>query len=103
MTIERKILVSLRDIKAICFECLKCHARVSLRPDKIIEIPLACQHCGVEWRKARTTGVEAQQASAFEQFVYAIGRIRTITDEGTAGQFRILLEFNEPKAFDEQE
>jgi hypothetical protein len=97
MTIERKIIVGLDDIRAICFECLKCGTRVALRPGSIKEIPLSCQHCSVEWIPRRT-GIEARMSSAFEDFVISIERIMSLTKEGmTQTTFRILLEFDEPR------
>jgi hypothetical protein len=39
MTVERKIIVGLEDIKAISFQCDACQYRVTMSPDEVKEIP----------------------------------------------------------------
>jgi len=99
LTIERRIIVGLDDIKALCIECLGCSTRVALLPGKIKEIPESCQYCGHKWRPKRGTSFEATKISAFESLVLSISKIRT-TIEGEGEEeltgFKISFEFEEP-------
>jgi hypothetical protein len=56
MTVERKIVASLGDIKNVTFECVrvnrnghKCGAKVTVPPDVASDIPHVCPQCHGEW------------------------------------------------------
>lgn len=42
MTIERKLIFSLSEIKAIVFECTRCKSRTSIPTDAFHDIPKTC-------------------------------------------------------------
>ena len=96
MTVERKILVGIGDIKAVTFECLKCHARTTVPSNSLREIPSACSSCNTVWyvdiKKHVTTSGPAEQA-----FIDAIRTLQDLIREKKE-PFRILLEFDAPKA-----
>jgi len=94
MTVERKIVVGLEDIRFVTLECLECHARTTLLPDKLAGVPYACPTCRHPWRKEINPGQEDIQAEV-EYFIKSIPIIRRRLKEETLG-FRILMEFNEP-------
>jgi hypothetical protein len=55
MTIETRTTVQLSDIKAIEFECAKCHAKSIFQIGKFDNPPLNCGACGGEpWFVANT-------------------------------------------------
>jgi hypothetical protein len=95
MTFERKIVVGLEDINKITFECTSCGSRISMNPDKARDIPMQCAECKKEWR---TFDVErpAMIASPTFTFVDSLAKLRVIGPKNAG--FRILLEFDEPKA-----
>jgi len=99
MTIERRLVAGIEDIKGVCFECLnpKCGVRHTFAPDKIGEIPLICPHCRETWITSRPGGREVPAASPFVNLVEAIARVRALLGtEGVTFNFRVLLEFEPP-------
>lgn len=91
MTFEHKIIVGLDDINAVVFDCNKCHTRVSVAPENIT-IPSQCPKCGQIWIRENLENYQAV-ASPYTNFVNAIGKIRTLLENGAP--FRILLQFDE--------
>jgi hypothetical protein len=94
MTIKRKILVGLDDIKAICLECRDCDTRLSLRPDGSSRIPAQCPHCNADWMQLDPASSRALD-SPFVSFVSSLQRIRSLLKEGATMGFNILIEFDE--------
>jgi|ERR1019366_4010583 hypothetical protein len=95
MTFERKIVVGLDDIKAISFECNKCHSRITILADKLRDVPENCHNCGEIWKSRGLSPHHQDVASPYSNFVSAIWKIRTLLENGAP--FKILLEFDEPK------
>jgi len=93
MTIERRIVAGLEDIKAVIFECAKCGSRVCRPPDRIGEIPFHCE-CGQQWRQSSPIPPSLPEPH-IDRFIRAIPIVRTINRENPLG-FRILFEFEEP-------
>lgn len=94
MTVEHKIVVGLGDIKAVIFECGKCHIRISVPADNI-KPPFACP-CGRQWMPDLAESVETPK-SPYLRFFAALNQCRTLQDNGAS--FTILLEF-EAKEFE---
>lgn len=86
MTQERRIIVSLDEIKAFVFECNRCKSRVSIPPEAFEFIPENCPH-GHSWQSAGL--------GHGGTFLKAIKHLKDPIYE-KAG-FRIFLEFEEPK------
>jgi len=99
VTVERKIVVGLEDVEKICFECLKegCRYKVSISPDVFERIPQSCEQCGSRWTPLDNTGVSASRPWVFSNFANALKMIRNLIASKSPLNFRILLEFNEPK------
>jgi hypothetical protein len=96
MTIERRLIVGIEDIKGVCFQCLSCHARTTVAPDKIGDIPATCPRCNEVWIAFRPSGHEIVAASPFVNLTNSIQRIWALDKEGVLHGFRVLLEFEEP-------
>lgn len=97
MTVERKIVVGLEDIKAISLECKTCHARLTVTPEKI-SVPKACKSCNIDWFPCgMASNHVTTSAPAPMVLANAIQRMRTLTEESAIG-FILLLEFEEPKS-----
>jgi hypothetical protein len=97
MTIERKLIVGLEDIRAICFECASCRARLMLRPGDVKEIPRQCPHCPNAWNNNSGIVMEKKKTTAFEDLVLSLETISTLMQNREPGKgFRILFEFEEP-------
>jgi hypothetical protein len=92
MTIERKIVVGLNDIKAISLQCEKCEFRVSMSPDKGTGPILGCPH-GHEWSKGE---IETSHLPPLQRFASSLEKLRILMGQKTLG-FKILLEFDEPR------
>lgn len=102
MTLERKIVLGLDEIKAIVFECSSagCGARVVLPPDAIDNIPTNCpgRHA---WNWADPKLIErAEQSNSksapLVSFLQSLRRLRDPLVQESAG-FKISLELDEPK------
>ena len=100
MTFERRIIVSLGDIKYISYECKKCEAKISISPDAGLSAPPRCPQCKDNWLPESTNapspryGYEEQQSSVM-RFARAVGAMRN-PEIGNSYGFRILLEVAEP-------
>ena len=92
MTVEKRMVAGLGDIKAVIFECGKCRTRLTLRPEEI-QLPRECPHpqCGQEWLSELEQDVRAP-SSPHLQFCNALKQIRGIANQMP---YRLLLEFEE--------
>lgn len=93
MTIERKIVVGLEDIKAVSFQCEKCEYRVTMSPDNVQGIPNHCPN-GHDWAQGENI---AMHVPPLLQFTTTLAKLRMLLGQKAIG-FRILFEFDEPKA-----
>ncbi|MGB7749934.1 MAG: hypothetical protein WCF88_00155 [Candidatus Acidiferrales bacterium] len=96
MTFERKIVVGLEEIRAITFECHKCKSRLTVSPDDIRDIPAACPHCNFSWRLPEDPSA-APSGSFPKAFAFGIRELKIRFGADVIG-FKILLEFDEPRA-----
>jgi hypothetical protein len=96
MTIERRVIGGIEDIKAISFECKKCKRRLTSGPEfvSLLSIPLGCP-CGHPWRPALQGNPVDMNEDAFIKLVAGVQRIRALEKEGSLG-VRVLFEFDEP-------
>jgi len=91
MTVERKIVVGLGDIKSVSFQCDACKYRVTMSPDEVREIPRNCPS-GHRWIQGEQ---EVSQFPPLLKFAENLSKLRTATGQKLLG-FQILLEFDEP-------
>ncbi len=99
MTVERKIVVGLEDIQAICLECLNeaCRFKISLSPDHKAKVPEQCPQCDRRWMEVEISGHMSKQVLPFVNFSQSLEVLRaSIREVGNKAGFRILLEFAEP-------
>jgi hypothetical protein len=82
MTIKRRLIVGIEDIKGVCFECLKCSARTTVAPDKIGDIPRACPRCEHIWLTHQPSAYENIRVSPFVGLTSSIERIWALNKEG---------------------
>ena len=96
MTVERRIVVGLDDIKAISFECTQCFTRHTVTPDNPGEVPYQCARCGAVWVPG-VNGVNlANRAKPLIRIlIETISKILVTMKEDHP--VRVLLEFEEPK------
>jgi hypothetical protein len=100
MTIERKIIIGLEDIKAVIFACHSCLSRVSVPPQvgSHMRIPTECPQCRAKWSLLDPVKYGDHVATPYVNFVMSLQRLRAFTKETTdATGFTVLLEFQEPK------
>jgi len=91
MTVERKVVIGLDEIKAIIFQCIKCGSRMCIPPDKFDSIPSQFPN-----GHAMLTQFPPDFAgSTLLAFLTGLRKLREPLYE-TAG-FKIFLEFEEPK------
>ena len=93
MTVERKIVVGLEDIRAITLEC-ECGARTTFAPELFRTVPHHCTHCGKAWTKFEEFG-PSPGIGATAWLLTTLRDLRVLIREKSL-PFRILLEFNEP-------
>ena len=88
MTVERKIVVGLGDIKAIRFQCKKCGAHSSLTEINSYKMPLRCIGCNVEFRSDDPT-----HHSALNELSEVLLNVKKYPNN----HCELLFEFDEPK------
>lgn len=94
MTIERRIVVGLEDVKAITFECLKCSARLTYPANNLRDMPFKCEACGETWIPSPRDTAD-QPLSSFLGFLSAFQKLRNQSVE-KKNTVRILLEYEAP-------
>lgn len=100
MTVERRIVVSLGDIRAVIFQCKSCATRVAVPPDKLDNATALldkCSVCDAGWWSQNATKLLTQPAASFVVFLRALGQIGTPDASETVG-FTLSLEFDEPRS-----
>jgi hypothetical protein len=91
MTVERKWILKLKDVKAITFQCARCEGRISVSPtERGFQWPATCP-MGHRWEFYETERKHSRDA----RFLIALQDIVTATDQESG--FNVLLEFDEPK------
>ena len=90
MTIERRIIMSLSEIKAVVFECNSCKSRTSIVPEKLETVPKECPN-GHIWQSR--FGLEHNDY-IFMAFITSLKQLRAPREEKTG--FKVFLEFEEP-------
>jgi hypothetical protein len=93
MTIERRMMMGLDDIRAVSFQCDHCKFRITMFPDDIKEIPKNCPS-NHRWISGEP---EATVIPPLLKFSDGLAKLRTFIGKKALG-FSILLEFDEPKA-----
>ena len=94
MTIERRIVISLRDIRAVIFEC-KCGARSTQPFDTGIALPETCPR-NHRWDMKSGPAVTYAPEVKFTKMLEELIKQAEIGPSG----FRVLLELNDPNAPD---
>lgn len=92
MTVERRIIVGLEDIKALIFECRECKSKIVLTPEDSDKPPKTCPK-GHAWEWNIPEEYETINGSVFFFFLRALKRLRDRVEERASG-FKILLEFD---------
>lgn len=83
MTVERKIVVGLEDVKAVSLKCRSCSLRITISPDRP-RLPNECPACQSSW-----LSLERYNANVIE----ALANVRKPTTGSPT--FHVLLEFDE--------
>ncbi len=96
MTFENRVVVGLDDIRAVSFECERCHTRITMSPDNI-SIPDLCPgpDCDNVWMSGDPTSYQSVTSPQMN-FINAIREMRKRSPNGAP--FRILLEFDRDQA-----
>jgi hypothetical protein len=98
MTIERKLLVSLEEIKGIVLKCTTegCDSSARFSPDKIDTIPQRCPHSHQwNWQGA---DLRQQIESPIWSWLQILRRLRDPMNQNCG--FKLFLEFEEPKGWE---
>lgn len=92
MTVERRVLFGLADIRRIVFECVQCKAQISVIPEEVKNPPDSCP-AGHAWDWNVGTGYHSTE-SPFRALLSSLAKLRDPLYEKMG--FRILLEIAEP-------
>jgi hypothetical protein len=99
VTIERRFVVGLQDIRAVSLECVYCKVRLTVAPEKLRRPPVTCPHCSERW-----TDIDGEQGALHTALVTAIKEAKFLPSPevlAARGQkplgYTLLLEFEEPK------
>ena len=98
MTIERRLVADIKDIKGVCFKCESCGLRHTVPPDKIGDIPRKCPRCQNTWIHFPPSA-HTPEAIPFVDLASSIERVWEMDNskDGPKPGFRILLEFEAPQ------
>lgn len=95
MTVERRLVISLDEIKSIVLECTSdgCRSRTTFSPDKVDNTPQTCPQ-GHRW----TWEVQGEQRNPTTSPIWAwLILLKRLRDPiGNNRGFRLLLELDEP-------
>jgi hypothetical protein len=95
MTIERKIVFALNDIKSISYECANCGARATFPLGAELEPSAACYNCKNQWKPTQPNYLgRPEEISAFKAFLRSLNEIRTLGKEKVIG-FKMVFELDE--------
>ncbi len=93
MTVERNVVVSIEDIRALIFECkTKDCARLTLLLSAITKFPDKCPTCGVSWLTEPRTVSGERVPTGIKSFIEALDIIR----KNPPANVQVLFEFAEP-------
>jgi hypothetical protein len=92
MTVERRLLVGLEDIKAVAFQCDSCKFRITMSPDDIRELPKNCPN-GHRWIIGEPEVTSVPTLIKFAELLAALRKLRAQKVLG----YSVLFEFDEPK------
>jgi predicted RNA-binding Zn-ribbon protein involved in translation (DUF1610 family) len=91
MTSETRTTIQLSDIKAVEFECVRCHHRL-VRPIGTWQTPVfACPECGETWASYRNT------LDFLSKTASQLSRTASIDTPGNDSPFIVRLEIAQPK------
>ena len=98
MTVERRFIASLKDIRAVTLECKHCLARVSMKPESLENIaPWKCAWCNRDWLSdSKREGVKF--ISSIMLLLRALSPSLVEQDDDKNVGVRIFLEFDEPRS-----
>jgi hypothetical protein len=95
MTVERRFVVGLADIRAITLECVRCGLRLTMLPDNVDSEKLGqCPACRQVWLP--TGGQVLAPRSAAATLVWSLKGAREEQADAPSLGVRVLLEFEEP-------
>ena len=95
MALEHRLLLDLSDIVAVTFECVKCSARLSLKPEKVDVSQLRqCQWCGKPWL-ANDSEINIR-GGPFTLLLVALRAARQLPAEEPKVGFTLFFEFASP-------
>jgi hypothetical protein len=105
MAIERKIIIGLNDVKALVFECNICKSRISIPIEEAVDIASMPKKCyiGHHWNWNIAPAASSSPYAAIIQALASINAIETGDEErnkpdiATRSEFRVLMEFEDPK------
>jgi hypothetical protein len=98
VTIERRMIAGIADIKAVTFQCLSCNARTTVPASSLREVPRTCSLCNAVWWTGGDISANVSTSGpAATAFIQAIATLKILMRE-KKDAFRILLEFEEPTA-----
>ncbi len=98
MTVERRMIVGIDDIRAVAFQCSACKTRLTIPADSLREVPRQCTSCNaVWWRGDEITTHVSTSGPAAMAFIQAI-RTLAVMMRLKKDAFRIFLELEEPKS-----
>jgi|HubBroStandDraft_4_1064222.scaffolds.fasta_scaffold369632_3 hypothetical protein len=97
MTIERKILFGISDIRTISFACDKCGARATFPLGPTKEPTATCYVCQHPWRAGTKQHLSpfSGEPSAYAALLQALSDVKALEKE--AG-FKMLFELEEPSS-----
>lgn len=98
MTVERRMIAGIDDIRAVTFQCLSCKTGITIPADSMREVPRQCISCNAVWWRGDELATHVSTSGpAAMAFIQAIRTLAIMMREKKEA-FRIFLDLDEPKA-----
>ena len=105
MTTEHRIVVGLKDIKTLGYECSGCAGKVTFPIGSEVIPRNDCFVCHKQWQPQpgqQSSGwVSGEEVSAFLSLLKALNTIRTLEKQNVLG-FKLIFEFDQTSASDRE-
>lgn len=98
MTVERRIVAGIDDIRSVVFQCSSCKTSITIPADSLREVPRQCSSCNAVWWRGDELATHVSTSGpAAVAFIQAIRTLAIMMRE-KKDAFRIFLELEERKS-----
>ena len=98
MTVERRMIAGIDDIRAVTFQCSSCKTRITIPADSLREVPRQCTSCNALWWRGDEFATHVSTSGPAAMALVQAIRTLAIMIRDNQDAFHIFLEIEEPKS-----